>query len=146
MTAVRVLEAAEVAQLLGEAGLLTDPESAGPYECAKAWRRAPAACLAAVGSVPLMPYVTGDNARLAGFFTVCPTCGDLGSAALVNAPGRKHAIWEWNGSWGRPTLTPSIRSVPWEPGRCAGHWNISDGQLIVHGDSRCPGPGREGSA
>lgn len=59
------------------------------------------------------------------FWYVCPCgCGGLGPITVGNGFKPKsdgYATWQWNGSFDKPTLTPSVHHV--------GHWHgwLTDG-------------------
>lgn len=69
----------------------------------------------------------------------CPGCKCGHKVWVINsAPGG--AIWTWNGSMEKPTFTPSLLvtygrdPAPDRPQTC--HSNVTDGQILFHGDSQ----------
>lgn len=59
----------------------------------------------------------------------CP-CG-CGSSCYTVLRGNHPQRWDYSLGPNGPTLTPSIRYL----GGCKAHFNITDGKVIMHGDS-----------
>lgn len=67
---------------------------------------------------------------------VCPCgCGAKIPTFLQSEPkwkfSPKDGLWSFNKGPNGPTLSPSIRIL----GGCKSHYNITDGKVIMHGDS-----------
>lgn len=62
------------------------------------------------------------------FYHWCPGCK---STHMINveAPNEGGHVWAFNENLNAPTFTPSVNIV----GRC--HYNITDGNILFHGDS-----------
>lgn len=63
---------------------------------------------------------------------LCPCgCGGGGYMPVNEGPPPGNRVWGYNKGPNGPTLTPSIRYLS----GCKSHFNITDGKVIVHGDS-----------
>jgi hypothetical protein len=65
-----------------------------------------------------------------GLMVQCPVCYELHVAPIRNDQGYR-VVWEWNQS--TLTLSPSYRCESPQRGVC--HWNLTNGDFIVHSDS-----------
>lgn len=67
-----------------------------------------------------------------GYRHWCPGCNEKHYINTDEGSGPK---WSFNGNWDTPTFTPSV-SISWgdQPGARRCHYNITDGQVIFHGD------------
>jgi len=62
----------------------------------------------------------------------CPGCKHAHEIRTVRENGPQDSVWEWNGSFDKPTFKPSVR-VTSSAGVC--HFNINDGEFNYHHDT-----------
>lgn len=91
-----------------------------------------------IGPRRVLPWLDKDKAktghpRLIGVLFECPGCGEM-HAVTTTAPNQLGAKWTWNGSYERPTITPTI--LRQDNGKTVCHVSVSDGNATFLGD--CP--------
>lgn len=61
---------------------------------------------------------------------VCP-CGCKEIRSLpVKTSDKEPSFWKWDGNRDKPTITPSIRHVPYKPGACNWHGFVTNGEWV----------------
>ena len=75
-------------------------------------------------------YVFEEDGNVEGVEYLCPCGCDMVIYTPCHSP-KIDRFWEFERGSNGPTLKPSVR---WISG-CKAHFNITDGKVIIHGDS-----------
>lgn len=108
---------------------LTPPEQRQPISSYREERHPFGAANLPAEPPPGVMWVFEEKGEIVACNFLCP-CG-CGSSCYTLLRQDHPQHWEYRQGPHGPTLTPSIRYL----GGCKSHFNISDGQVIMHADS-----------
>jgi hypothetical protein len=69
------------------------------------------------------------------FGFTCPACKTNHLVPVVIGAPQPGAMWGWDGNEEKPTVTPSLRVFALDGQTTACHCNVTNGQIVYHGDS-----------